>query len=474
MNPSWLCLFPVLILVLPGNLMAFEPCRIDIIEEESGWPVPLVELRTVHHLTFVSDNRGVIAFDAPELMGVETWFFVEGNGYEVPKDGFGYRGVRLTPQPGGHLTIKVQRKFPAKRLGRITGAGLFAESQKLDLESDWQEQGILGCDSVQIAVHRGQLYWAWGDTSLADYPLGLFHMLGATTDLQPLSSFEPPVRLRYRYFTNESGKPRVVGEMPGVGPTWISGFVSLPDKAGVQHLVGCYIKVKPPMTAYEGGLCVWDEAQNKFIHERTLWTKSDHEPEPPLMPDGHPIFWTNAKGKKWILYGDPFPRLKFPATFEAWQNPKAWEPLTPQPKVPTISGDEEISPHRGSIAWNEYRQKWVCIFTQLYGKPSPLGEVWYAEAEEPTGPWGPTIKVLSHANYTFYNPRLHQDFSPSNSPILLFEGTYSKMFSNAPTATPRYDYNQVLYRLDLDELVEQFWSERRPVNVGRSRPDTRE
>ncbi|MFO1501098.1 MAG: hypothetical protein U1G07_22360 [Verrucomicrobiota bacterium] len=62
------------------------PCRIQIVEKGSGWPVPLVELKTTHHVRFVSDNAGVIAFDLPELLGRETWFDVAGNGYEVPRD----------------------------------------------------------------------------------------------------------------------------------------------------------------------------------------------------------------------------------------------------------------------------------------------------------------------------------------------------------------------------------------------------
>jgi hypothetical protein len=93
----------------------------------------------------------------------------------------------------------------------------------------------------------------------------------------------------------------------------------------------------------------------------------------------------------------------------------------------------------------------VTVFVQGYGSPSFLGEVWYAEADEPTGPWGPAVKILSHRNYSFYNPALHPDFSPPDSPVLIFEGTHSDTFANQPPRTPRYDYNQVLYRLDLDD-----------------------
>ena len=88
-------------------------CRIEVVEQGSGWPVPLVEMRTTHQTRFVTDNAGVIAFDLPELMGREVWFDVIGHGYEMPKDGFGYRGVRLKPEAGRTLKVEVKRTGPA-------------------------------------------------------------------------------------------------------------------------------------------------------------------------------------------------------------------------------------------------------------------------------------------------------------------------------------------------------------------------
>ncbi len=439
------------VLIASANVIAQVPFRIDVVDAENGWPVPLVELRTVHQMRFVSDNRGTIAIDLPELMGRETWFFVEGHGYEVNQDGFGYRGIRMTPMPGGQQQLAVVRRLPAKRLGRITGAGLFAESQRLGIETQWREQGILGCDSVQTAVYRGQLHWAWGDTNLARYPLGLFHMIGATTKIDALESLEPPVKLRYDYVVDSEGQPRVIAPMPGNGPTWISGLVSVQSqREAVERLVCCYVKIQPPLTAYESGLCVWDDSAQRFEKETTLWTRTDHDAEPPLMPDGHVTSWTDHEGLTWLLFGDPFPRLRCPATFEAWRDPNAWEALKPQADVPTADGKRMIRPHRGSIAWNAYRQKWVTVFTQWSGDASPLGELWYAEAESPTGPWQSAVQIVTHNNYTFYNPKLHPEFTPHGSAILIFEGTYTKEFAKQAVATPRHDYNQILYRLDLD------------------------
>lgn len=440
--------FFVLLCSLCAN--AGEPCRVEILEKGSRWPVPLVELRTVHQLRFISDNNGAIALDAPELMGQEVWFDVSSPGYEVPKDGFGYHGVRLKPESGKTLRVEVTRTSIAKRLGRVTGAGLFAESQKLGRELDWRESGIVGQDSVQNAVHRGKMFWVWGDTSVARYPLGVFDGTGATTGIAPLPSFEPPLRLALDYFRNDKGAPRAVAPLGGEGPTWITGFVSLPDRNGAPHLVASYMKIKPPLEAYRWGLCVWNDAAEKFESLRVVWNKSAEMLKPPLLPEGHPAIWEDSAGKRWLLFGNPLPKFKCPATFEGWQDSTAWEELHPQEIIKTAEG-VNVKPHSGSIALNSFRKRWVTVFMQGFGKPSAFGEIWYAEADAPTGPWGPCVKILSHDNYTFYNPRLHREFTPADSPILIFEGTYTKDFADRPHPTPRYDYNQVMYRLDLDD-----------------------
>ncbi len=437
--------------VLLAGFAAAPLCEIRVVERGTGWPVPLVELRTTHQARFISDNAGVIAFDLPECMGRETWFDVIGHGYEVSKDGLGMRGVRLKTETGRVLKVEVNRTILARRLGRITGSGLFAESQKLGHELSWRDAEVFGCDSVQNSVHEGKMFWAWGDTTFANYPWGLFDMSSATTAVQPFTSFEPPVRLKFNYFADPAGKPRGVAKMPGSGPTWLSGYVSLQDKAGRSRLVATYIKVKPPLEAYESGLCVWNETREEFERLHVLWQKSEKTPKQPASPDGHPTLWRDDRGLEWVLFGNPLPTLRCPATFEAWQNPATWEVLTPQESLPSAYDGKPVKPHSGSIAWNTFRQRWVSVFMQSSGKPSVFGELWYAEASSPNGPWGKAVKVLTHDNYTFYNPRLHPEFAPTNSSILLFEGTYTMQFADKPAPTPRYDYNQILYRLDLDD-----------------------
>ena len=75
-----------------------------------------------------------------------------------------------------------------------------------------------------------------------------------------------------------------------------------------------------------------------------------------------------------------------------------------------------------------------------------------AKTNEKLASWNNAIKVVTHDKYSFYNPQLHPGFTPADSPILLFEATYTRLFSKTTDPTPRHDYNQVLYRLDLDQL----------------------
>jgi len=107
--------------------------------------------------------------------------------------------------------------------------------------------------------------------------------------------------------------------------------------------------------------------------------------------------------------------------------------------------------HRGSVAWNEYRRRWVMIFCEI-GGTSMLGEIWYAESKELLGPWSAARKIVTHDRYSFYNPRHHPYFDRKGGRVIYFEGTYSAAFSGNTVLTPRYDYNQIMYRLDLSKI----------------------
>jgi hypothetical protein len=58
---------------------------------------------------------------------------------------------------------------------------------------------------------------------------------------------------------------------------------------------------------------------------------------------------------------------------------------------------------------------------------------------------------VTHNRYSFYNPKQHPFFDRQGGRLVYLEGTYTTSFSGNTDKTPRYDYNQVMYRLDLSD-----------------------
>jgi hypothetical protein len=438
-----------------------QPCRIEIIEAgdaSPAWPVPGVELRTIHGVRFVSDNAGLIAFDLPELMGRETWLSLHGHGYSLSdekiKKSMGFCGVCIVPAPGKTITVAVERRILAHRLGRVTGGGLFAEARKLGLHVECAESGVLGADSVVTAELCGRTLWLWGDTRLVHHPLGIFNVSAAWTQhFQP--PLIPPLCPPFEYISARSAahgemRPRGVAAVPGDGPTWIWGAVTLPDSQGTPHLVATAVKVRDKLHQYRWHLVEWDAREEMFKPIETVWTEDAAHPKPPPIPEGHAVPWTDRDGLDCILFCKPFPILRTPATYEGWRDSKNWQPLTAATAATTPTG-QAITVHNGHIAWHPWCSKWLAIFTQRGGTSSSLGEVWLAQASDPFGPYIAAHKVLSHDRYTFYNPVLHPHFFRADSPLIYFEGSYTAEFSGNKLPTPRWDYNQVMYQLDLSK-----------------------
>jgi hypothetical protein len=117
-----------------------------------------------------------------------------------------------------------------------------------------------------------------------------------------------------------------------------------------------------------------------------------------------------------------------------------------------VANGPGASPFGSSSMWNDYRKRFSEIIQQEYGATF-LGESWYAESDTPLGPWVFTRKIVTHATsgYTFYNPDVIPFFSEARGRIVFFDATYTKTYSSARIATPRYDYNEVMYGIDLDD-----------------------
>jgi len=469
--------------------------KIHVVDEDTGRGVPLVELRTVNNIRFYTDSAGVVAFHEPGLMNSRVFFHVSRHGYELAEDGFGYAGTRLQVTPGGSAVLKIRRINVAERLYRMTGAGIYRDSvlvgDKPPTEQPLLNGLVFGSDSVVNAVYRGRIYWFWGDTNKPSYPLGNFHVPGATSVLPADGGLDPNVGVNLEYFVGKDGFGKPVAQMPGKGPTWIDGVVTVKDRDGRERLFAKYVKIKPPMVTYERGLIEFDDEQQQFGGRMPIPLDA------PLQPAGHPLKRVED-GIEYVHFGHPFPRVRVRATaedlrdlsnYEAFTCLKqglreasaeldrdddgrlqfAWKHDTPpvvgkfrqkliqQKKLRENEGlihlqdvetGKRVAAHGGSVYWNEYRQRWVAIILESFGT-SLLGEIWYAEADSPLGPWVYARKVVTHDKYSFYNPKQHPMLDKDGGRTIFFEGTYTNMFSGNPDQTPRYNYNQIMYKLDL-------------------------
>jgi hypothetical protein len=485
---------------LLASLLAADPApsryfTITVVDDQTGRGVPLVELRTVNNLRFVTDSAGVVALDEPDLMGQTVFFSVHSHGYEFPKDGFGFAGKALKVTPGGSARLSIKRLNVAERLYRVTGGGVYRDSvlagRPVPVRHPLLNGQVLGSDSVVNALYRGKLYWFWGDTNRPGYPLGNFHASGATSRLPADGGLDPETGVDLDYFTDESGFARPMAPMPGEGPTWLSGPVVLRDRAGRERMFAPYVKVRNQLDVYEHGLA-------EFSDERERFEKVVTFPEgAPAYPSGHPFRHTDG-GVEFVYFATPYPLVRVRAEPEQLSDLRNYEvftcllpsggdgkpridrgddgavryswrkgapPLTPTEQARLVktgvlrAGErlqalrdadtgETVLAHAGSVSWNAFRRRWVMITVQTMGR-SFLGEVWYAEADTPLGPWVYARKVVTHDRYSFYNPKQHPYFDKENGRVIFFEGTYSATFSGNPDPTPRYDYNQVMYKLDL-------------------------
>jgi hypothetical protein len=425
---------------------AAEPFAIEVVDGDTGRGVPLVGLKTVAGRTYYTDNAGLVAIDEPGLLGEEAFFSITSHGYEFAADGFGIRGKRVKVEAGGVERLSIRRKNLAERLYRLTGQGLYEHSVRLGrptpLEKPLLNAQVTGCDSTQSVVYRGSLFSLWGDTNRLSYPLGNFRVTAATSQLPSDGGLAPDVGMNYRYFGDGQGFVKAMAPFKNDGPVWLTALVTLKDEDGQEHLVATYLKIRGTLEVIERGLCEFDDDEQAF-REVYAFPRDAR-----LTPEGH-CFRHQADGQTWLYVGEATPTLRMPDRYESWRDPKTYEAVKSNVKLRDVASGKPVRPHHGHVDWNEARKKWVSIFTESGGATSYLGEIWYAEAASPEGPWERAVQLLTHDKYSFYNPLQHPYFADDR--YLYFEGTYVTTFSGNEHPTPLYDYNQIMYRVDLHD-----------------------
>ena len=107
MNLIWCC-FAVSVVSGPAEnppAVQVPPFVIQVVDDQTGRGVPLVELTTTNMIRLWTDSNGLVAFHEPGLMDTRVWFSVRSHGYEHPADGFGSRGVGLQVTPAQLPTV---------------------------------------------------------------------------------------------------------------------------------------------------------------------------------------------------------------------------------------------------------------------------------------------------------------------------------------------------------------------------------
>ena len=470
---------------------------IKVIDEDTRRGVPLVELKTVGDVRYYTDSNGIVAFHESGLMSQKVFFHVKSHGYEFRKDGFGYRGKALDVIPGGSATLEIKRLNIAERLYRVTGGGIYRDSvlvgEPVPIKEPTLDGKVVGSDSVVSAVYRGKIHWFWGDTNRPRYPLGNFDVSGATSLLPGQGGLDPELGVDLQYFVDDAKFARKMAPIGGKGPTWIDGLVTLSDPSGQERLFAGYVKIEGFLKVYERGLVEFDGSRSEFEKVKVFPLDA------PLHPHGHPVKHVES-GVEHVYFANPYPLVRVRADprsledlsqYEAYTCLKegtrvddlqverngdgsvryAWKRGTPPVRakdqktlinkgklkreeallqLQDVETGKPVTAHAGSVYWNEYRGRWVMI-AEEFGGTSFLGEIWYAEAETLLGPWRSARKVVTHEKYSFYNPKQHPEFQKDGGRIIFFEGTYSTFLAGTEVATPRYNYNQIMYRLDLSD-----------------------
>jgi hypothetical protein len=434
-------------------------------------------------------------------MNRKVWFEVASHGYEFPPDGFGLRGAALETKPGGSAPLKIKRLNIAERLYRITGYGIYRDTvllgRKAPIAEPLLDAEVTGQDGILTAVYRGKLYWLYGDTGRLAYGLGNFAMSGATTE--PPDKLDPAVGFSLQYFTAPDGFARRMAPLKGEGVVWLAGLVVLPDESGNERMLAYFQRRQGLGQTFENGFMMFND-------QKALFEKIKDVPvEPAFCPQGYP-FRAKEGNVEFLYFTAPYPALRVKADLKSYLDLASYEsytclkpgsrfkskddvqldrdaagklvwawkkdtpPLGPKEQRDLIDSGQmksDESPFRlqdatsgkpillgnCSCFWNEFRKRYVMVASEAFGS-TMLGEVWLSEEDHPEGPWVRAQKIITHANkkgdaHDFYNPTQHPFFDREGGRLIYLEGSYVNTFSGNQHPTPYYEYNQIMYRVDL-------------------------
>jgi hypothetical protein len=450
--------------------------------------VPLVFVKTAEE-SFVTDSQGFVADCRGDHAGKLVTFEATSDGYSLANG-----SATLQVTPGQVDVIEIDRQNIAGRLYRVTGEGIYRDSQLLGLTTPLAEPVINGLVMGQSLageqLFHGAVFWAWNSTFGPAHPLDNMRVSAAQSVLPgQTGALDPQIGVDVQYFVGADGvaKAAIDDLAPTSTPIELTSLLSVSAVGETERLFAAYAKLAADSTVTARGLAEYNASRQLFVP-----TGLAYAPDDAIRPDGQPILFRQG-GVDQFYFTAPVriaataKAITTPALYEAWT---AIEPATAQNVLRAADGsaayawragaplttgaalaaaglgkDQSLDDHvtdpatglhigilSAAGAWNARRGRFVRIAEQMGGAPSAGGEIWYLEGDTPMGPWVYARQIVTHNGYSFSNPWIHAELGHGGDPVVLFEGTYSKRFEVDKTLiTPRYDKNQIMYGLDVDD-----------------------
>jgi hypothetical protein len=450
--------------------------------------IPLVLMKTLEE-TFVSDSQGFVADCRPDHADKLVAFAVSSDGYSLAS---GSASLQVTP--GQVAVLELDRQNVAERLYRVTGEGIYRDSLLLGLTTPLAHPVIdglvMGQGLTGEQLFKGQLFWVWSGTFGPAHPIETRRVSAAVSILPgQAGAVDPQVGVDPQYFAGADGLAKAIIEnlAPTTTPIELTSLLSVFAVGETERLFATYAKLGADSAVAARGLAEYNATKQLFVPSAVTYGLDDG-----VRPDGQPIPFRQA-GVDQFYFTAPVriaataKAITTPSTYEAWtaiepsttQNvlrnangsaAYAWRtgaPLTTMAAITAagLGNDQLLDDHvtdpatgahiasvTSATAWNARRGRFVRILEEMGGASSAGGEIWYQEGDTPMGPWVYARQVLTHTTYSFSNPWIHTNLATKDSRFMLFDGTYSKRFEAGTTPiVPRYDGNQIMYRLDVDD-----------------------
>ena len=283
-------------------------------------------------IRYVTDSNGVVAFDEPGLIGLQGLLprqeprlrvpqgrvRLPRQGARDPAGGLGHaRRSSGSTSPSGSTASPAGGSIATAVLtgGRapIARAGAERPGARLGQRASTPSTGARSTGSGATPTGPG-------------YPLGNFHVPGATSELPGRRRARPrrrgrPDLLRRRRRLRPADRARC----PATGPTWIGGLVVLRDRDGRERMFADYVEDPPAagdLRARAGRVRPRDRQLREGGH-----VPMDLRRTPASIPAAIRSS-TGDGGIDYVYYRSPYPLIRVPADPEALADPGGYEAFT--------------------------------------------------------------------------------------------------------------------------------------------------